>query len=96
MDDVLDLYAQPHAADEPLICTDEASTQWLRDLGGSLPMRPGSPKREGYHSERRGTQAPFLFLDPVRGWRGATAGPASIGPSRFASCWTRTTRTPAE
>ncbi|RIK78989.1 MAG: hypothetical protein DCC68_14140 [Planctomycetota bacterium] len=25
--------------------------------------------REDYHYERRGTQAIFMFVDPIRGWR---------------------------
>lgn len=48
---------------------DEASKQLLRDERPSLPMEPGKPRREDYHYERRGTQALFLFFDPLRGWR---------------------------
>jgi hypothetical protein len=69
MEDILDLYAQPHTDDEPLICMDEASKQLLRDVGAGLPMSPGRPTREDYQYERRGTQALFIFFDPVRGWR---------------------------
>ena len=69
MEDVLDLYAQAHPDDEPLICMDEASKQLLRDAAESIPLSPGQPRREDYHYERRGTQAVFVFFDPVRGWR---------------------------
>lgn len=69
MEDVLDLYAQSHSEEEPLICMDEASKQLLRDVEESIPLSPGQPKREDYHYERRGVQALFLFFDPIRGWR---------------------------
>jgi hypothetical protein len=75
MEDVLDLYTQEHPEDEPLICMDEASKQLLRDSADTLPipMAPGRPRREDYHYERRGTQALFMFFDPVRGWRRVAA-----------------------
>lgn len=69
MEDILDLYAQEHPADEPLVCMDEASQQLLRDTTEPIPMSPGRPEREDYHYERRGTQAIFCFFDPNRGWR---------------------------
>ncbi len=69
MEDVLDVYAAGHTEEEPLICMDEASKQLLRDEAGPLPMAPGRPLREDYHYERRGTQAIFLFFDPLSGWR---------------------------
>ena len=69
MEDILDLYAQEHPADEPLVCMDEASKQLLRDVTPAIPLATGRPKREDYHYERRGTQAIFCFFDPNRGWR---------------------------
>ena len=69
MEDVLDLYAQAHTDEEPLICMDEASKQLLRDVAEPIPMSPGRPRREDYHYERRGVQALFMFFDPIRGWR---------------------------
>jgi hypothetical protein len=73
MEDVLDEYAKAPSDDEPLVCMDEASKQLLRDVEPSQPMKPGEPKREDYHYERRGTQAIFCFFDPHRGWRRVTA-----------------------
>ncbi len=72
MEDVLDEYAKPPSDDEPLVCMDEASKQLLRDGEPAEPMKPGEPKREDYHYERRGTQAIFCFFDPHRGWRRVT------------------------
>jgi hypothetical protein len=69
MEDVLDLYASEHSAEEPLVCMDEASKQLLRNDREPLPLACGRPAREDYHYERRGTQALFCFFDPVRGWR---------------------------
>jgi hypothetical protein len=73
MEDVLDVYAQAHTAAEPLICMDEASKQLLRDERPPEPMQPGQPAREDYHYERRGTQALFMFFDPIRGYRHVSA-----------------------
>jgi hypothetical protein len=69
MEDVLDVYAAAHTAEEPLICMDEAAKQLLRDMAAPVPVAPGQPRREDYHYERRGVQALFLFFDPLRGWR---------------------------
>lgn len=69
MEEVLDVYASEHSADEPLICMDEASKQLLRDELPPLPLEPGHPIREDYHYERRGTQALFMFFNPLTGQR---------------------------
>lgn len=69
MEGVLDLYADDHTPEEPLICMDEASKQLLRDELPSEPMAPGRPQREDYHYERRGTQAIFMFFNPITGQR---------------------------
>lgn len=69
MEEVLDVYAAEHTAEEPLICMDEASKQLLRNERPSVPLAPGRPVREDYHYERRGVQALFMFFDPLRGWR---------------------------
>ncbi len=69
MEDVLDLYATPHTAEEPLIGMDEAAKQLVRDAHEPIPMAPGHAATEDYHYERRGVRAIFLFFDPVRGWR---------------------------
>ena len=69
MEDILDVYAAPHTDEEPLICMDEASKQLLRDERPTEPLAPGRPAREDYHYERRGTQAIFMFFDPIQGRR---------------------------
>jgi DDE superfamily endonuclease len=69
MEGVLDLYAAEHTAEEPLICMDEASKQLLYDEQPAEPLAPGRPAREDYHYGRRGTQAIFMFFDPIAGRR---------------------------
>lgn len=69
MEDVLDLYAAEHTAEEPLICMDEASKQLLASEHESIPVAPGRAAKEDYHYQRGGVEAIFLFFDPVRGWR---------------------------
>jgi hypothetical protein len=69
MEDVLDVYTAVHTPEEPLICMDEASKQLLLDVEEPLPVAVGQPAREGYHYDRNGVQALFMFFDPLRGWR---------------------------
>jgi hypothetical protein len=69
MEGILDLYADEHSEEEPLICMDEASKQLLRDDQPCQPPAPGRVSREDYHYERRGVQSIFMFFDPLRGWR---------------------------
>lgn len=73
MEDILDLYEAPYNEEEPVICMDEAAKQLLRNEREPLAMSPGRLLREDYHYERRGVQALFMFFDPNRGWRRATA-----------------------
>ena len=69
MEDVLDVYAAEHTDEEPLITMDEASKQLLADGQPAEPLAPGRPAREDYHYERHGTQAIFMFFNPIRGRR---------------------------
>jgi len=87
MEDVLDVYTAEHPPDEPLICMDEAAKQLVRDTQPSLPMRPGQPRRQDYHYERRDVAALFLFFDPIRGWRRTR-----VSDSRTAEDWAHEVR----
>lgn len=69
MEQVLDVYASPSSAAEPVIAMDEASKQLLADESEPLPPAPGRPAREDYHYQRHGVRSIFLFFDPNRGWR---------------------------
>ena len=48
MEDVLDLYAEPHDPQRPVVCFDETSTQLLADIREPLSAKPGRPRREDY------------------------------------------------
>jgi len=69
MEDVLELYAEPHDPRRPVVCFDETSTQLLDQARPSLPARPGQPRRQDYEYRREGTRNLFLACEPLRGWR---------------------------
>ena len=69
MEDVLDLYAEPHDPQRPVVCFDETSTQLLADTREPLPTRPGRLRREDYEYLRAGTRNLFLTCEPRAGWR---------------------------
>ena len=48
MYNMLDLYAKPWSAYEPVVCVDEKSKQLLLDSRASLPLVPGTALRRDY------------------------------------------------
>ena len=69
MEDVLDLYAEPYAADRPVICFDELPFQLLAETRAPHPAAPGRPARVDYEYRRKGTANLFLCFEPLAGWR---------------------------
>ena len=69
MYDLLDLYARPFRAKEPVICLDEKSKQLLKDSRAPLPIRPGMPVRQDYEYVRAGTCNLFVAVEPKGGRR---------------------------
>ena len=69
MEDVLDLYEEPHDPQRPVVCFDETSTQLLAETRPPLPPRPGRPLRQDYEYRREGTRNLFLACEPLAGWR---------------------------
>ena len=69
MENVLDLYAEPHDPRRPVVCLDEASKELHADVQEPLPARPGHPRCEDYEYERRGTANLFMMCCPRQGWR---------------------------
>ena len=69
MEDVLDLYQEPHDPQRPVVCFDETSTQLLAETRPALPPRPGLRRREDYEYRREGTRNLFLACEPLAGWR---------------------------
>ena len=71
MEDVLDVYTRPYDPRYPQVCFDERPVQLLADVRAPLPPRPGTeahdgtPLREDYEYERRGTANLFLWYEPL-------------------------------
>lgn len=69
LEDVLDLYQQPHDPRRPLVAMDEQPVQLVKETRTPLPPQPGQPLRYDYEYERAGTTNNFLFIAPLMGWR---------------------------
>jgi hypothetical protein len=69
MEDVLDLYAAPYAADRPVVCFDERPVQLLAETRPPQPVARGRPARIDYEYCRQGTVNLFLCFEPRAGWR---------------------------
>ena len=69
MYDLLDLYARPFRAKEPVVCLDEKNKQLLKDTRPTLPAKPGSPAKQDYEYVRAGTCNLFGAIEPKGGRR---------------------------
>ena len=69
MEDVLDVYARPYDAQQPVICMDETSKQLLADTREPLPMQPGQPERIDPEYDRQGVANLFMVFEPLAGQR---------------------------
>ena len=69
MEEVLDVYTQPHDPEMPLVCLDECSKQLVSETRTPIPMMPGQPERVDYEYERNGTANLFMLFAPLEGWR---------------------------
>jgi transposase len=69
MEDLLDLYAEPHDPKRPVICFDESPIQLIGEVRVPIVPKPG--KRYRYDSEykRNGTANLFVMVDANRSWR---------------------------
>ena len=45
---LLELYARPYDAQEPVVCVDEKSKQLLKETRVPVPARPGSVAKQDY------------------------------------------------
>ena len=66
---LLDLYALPFRADQPVVCLDEKSKQLIEESRTPLPMRAGMPVRRDYEYVRAGTCNLFVAVEPKGGRR---------------------------
>ena len=69
MEDVLDLYAEPHDQEHPVVCFDEKSYQMTSETRTPIPAQPGKPSRYDYEYKREGTRNLFAFFEPHARWR---------------------------
>lgn len=72
MEAVLDLYAQPLDATQPVVCFDERPCQLLAEVTEALPMQAGQVARQDYEYERQGMCNLFMLCQPLAGWRHTT------------------------
>jgi len=66
---LLDLYAKPFRASEPVICVDEKSKQLLGEVRVPLPMKAGAPAKSDGEYVRAGTCNLFVAVEPKGGRR---------------------------
>jgi hypothetical protein len=71
MEDVLDLYAEPLKAWQPVVCFDERPCVLHGDTRSTLPVQPGRAARYDYEYQRNGTCNLFMMFQPGAGWREA-------------------------
>jgi DDE superfamily endonuclease len=69
MEDVLELYAEPHDEARPVVCMDELSKELHGQVAEPIAAEPGSTAKEDYEYTRHGTANVFVLLCPLLGWR---------------------------
>jgi hypothetical protein len=69
MEDILDLYAEAHDPDYPIVNLDETPYQLIREVRIPLPTQEGHPQRYDYEYKREGTCNLFVCLCSQIGWR---------------------------
>jgi hypothetical protein len=62
--DLLELYARPYQASEPVVCVDEKSKQLLEQTRRPLPAKAGVVAKEDYEYKRAGTRNLFVAVEP--------------------------------
>jgi len=73
MEEVLAVYARPYDPRHPVVCMDEQPVQLVKETRRVIPATKDHPQRVDYEYERNGTASIFLFVEPLAGWRQATA-----------------------
>ena len=69
MEDVLEVYQQPHDGNEVLVCMDETSKQKVRETRAPRSAAPGVSAAYDYEYERNGVSSLFMLFAPLEGWR---------------------------
>ena len=71
MEDVLELYAEPFKAWQPVVCVDERPCVLHDDTHPPVPAKPGRKARFDYEYQRNGTCNLFMLYQHAAGWRHA-------------------------
>ena len=73
MEDVLETYETAYDPTHPVLCMDEQPVQLLKETRQPIPATQAHGKRVDYEYERNGTASIFMFVEPLAGYRQATA-----------------------
>ena len=73
MEDVLETYAKAYDPARPVVCMDEQPIQLLKETRVPIEATKEHGKRIDYEYERNGTASIFMFVEPLCGYRQATA-----------------------
>lgn len=69
MEDLLDLYAEPHDPKRPVVCFDESPIQLIGEVRVPITPKPGKRYRYDCEYKRNGTANLFVMVDANRSWR---------------------------
>ena len=69
MEDLLDLYAEPHDLKRPVVCFDESPIQLIGEALVPITPKPGKRYRYDCEYKRNGTANLFVTVDVNRSWR---------------------------
>jgi len=69
MEDLLDLYAEPHDPRRPVVCFDESPIQLIGEVRVPITPKPGKRYRRDSEYKRNGTANLFVMVDANRSWR---------------------------
>jgi len=67
MEDVLELYEEPHDPKKPVVCFDEMPVQLIEETRVPQPVAPGKAARYDYEYRRNGTANLFIGFEPKAG-----------------------------
>ena len=61
---LLEIYARPYNAQEPVVCLDEKSKQLLQQTRPPITLQPGRCAKQDYEYKRAGTRNLFVAVEP--------------------------------
>ena len=73
MEEVLETYEKAYDPAQPVLCMDEQPVQLLKETRRSIKGTQTHGQRVDYEYERNGTASIFMFVEPLAGYRQATA-----------------------